>query len=94
MTIAQEIERILRANLNITDLTIINESHLHAGHTGDNGTGESHFRVIIASDSFAGLTRVAQHQKIYALLSDLLKTKIHALAIESSIPAGFQFRGD
>ena len=94
MTVAQEIERILRDGLDIADLKIFNESHSHAGHAGDNGTGESHFRVVVVSESFVGLSRVAQHQKIYGLLSDLLKTKIHALAIESSIPAILQSKSD
>lgn len=94
MTVAQEIERILRDSLDIDHLQIVNESDHHIGHAGHDGGGESHFHLIIRSKSFMGLSRVAQHQKIYNLLSELLKHKIHALAIESSIPADLQPNGD
>ncbi|TAN07850.1 MAG: BolA family transcriptional regulator [Rhodanobacteraceae bacterium] len=62
-----------------TALEIIDEGHLHIGHAAE-GTG--HFRVRIASDAFAGKTRVQQHQLVYAALGDLMGNGIHALAIE------------
>lgn len=61
-------------------LEIIDESHLHVGHEGSkNGAG--HFRVIIASSQFNGLTPVARHRLVYQLLRDLIPFPIHALAI-------------
>ena len=36
-------------------LEVVNESHLHRGHAGDDGSGESHFRVKVVSKSFAGM---------------------------------------
>ena len=87
MTVAQEIEQILRNALDIESLEIVNESASHHGHAGDNGSGESHFRVMVCSRSFQGMNRVAQHQQIYNLLSELLKNKVHALALETKIPA-------
>ena len=87
MTVAREIEQILRDALDITELKIVNESALHHGHAGDNGSGESHFRVMVCAHDFKGLSRVSQHQKIYNLLSELLKERVHALALETRIPA-------
>ena len=94
MTVAQEIERILRGALDIDNLQIVNESKLHHGHAGDNGSGESHFRLIISSCEFKGMSRIAQHQKIYGLLGELLRDKIHALAIESSVSNMLQPKSD
>ncbi len=62
-------------------LEIENESHKHAGHSGDDGSGESHFRVVIRAARFAGLSRVARHRAVHAAIGDL-NTRIHALALD------------
>ena len=65
-------------------LDVINES---AGHGGYFPGKESHFKVSIVSDAFAGLRLVQRHQKIYAAAGDLLSPgKIHALAIHAYLP--------
>jgi len=69
-----------------TRLDVVNESHLHAGHMGDNGTGESHFRVEVESAAFAGLSRVARQRLVNGALADLLANRIHALAIRARAP--------
>ena len=69
-----------------TRLEVFNESHHHAGHAGDNGTGESHFRVEVESLAFAGLSRVARQRLVNQALADLLATRIHALALRTRAP--------
>ena len=84
MTAMEDIIRQkLTESLTPTRLEIINESHLHAGHAGDDGSGESHFRVLIVSKRFAGLTRVAAQRLVYGVLTDELKNGIHALSIST-----------
>lgn len=61
-------------------LRVINQSHLHAGHSGDDGSGESHFRIEITSDSFDGESRINAQRMIFDCLSEEMKT-IHALSI-------------
>jgi len=67
-------------------LDVVNESHLHAGHSSSPGTGESHFRVLIVSNGFAGKTRVERHRMINDVLADELKGGVHALAIKACAP--------
>lgn len=67
--------------LSPTYLDIIDESHLHAGHAGAKG-GASHFRLVIDSEQFEGLTTLAKHRLINQQLKDLIPHPIHALAIE------------
>jgi BolA family transcriptional regulator, general stress-responsive regulator len=81
----QQLRRRLEARFAPTSLTIEDESHLHAGHAGAAG-GHSHFRVVIVSEAFRGVSAVARHRLVYAAVDDLLKTDIHALAIEASPP--------
>jgi len=67
-------------------LDVINESHLHAGHRGSPGTGESHFRVRIVATAFAGKSRLARHRLVNEALAAELAGKIHALALEIHAP--------
>jgi BolA family transcriptional regulator, general stress-responsive regulator len=67
------------------ELIVRDESHLHAGHAGAAG-GASHFRVRIVAEAFRGLSPVARHRLVYGALADLLKSDIHALAIEALPP--------
>ncbi|AWL27618.1 BolA family transcriptional regulator [Acinetobacter defluvii] len=74
--------------LNPTHLEVINES---AGHGGYFPGKESHFKVIIVSEAFAGLRLVQRHQKVYAAAKELLSPgKIHALAIHAYLPSEWQ----
>jgi len=66
-------------------LVVEDESHHHVGHAGA-AAGQSHYRVRIVAEAFRGLPLVARHRMVYAALDDMLKTDIHALAIEALPP--------
>jgi BolA protein len=67
-------------------LDVIDESHLHAGHSGSHPNGESHFRVKIVSQAFSGKNRVDTHRMVNDALAEELKSRVHALAIQASAP--------
>ena len=82
----QLIERLQQ--LSPSHLEVVYES---SGHGGYFPGKESHFKVIVVSDIFAGLRLVQRHQKIYAVAGDLLSPgKIHALAIHAFLPEEWQ----
>ena len=62
------------------------ESHLHAGHAGARPGGESHFRLLVVSERFAGKGQVERQRMVYALLSDMMDGEIHALAMQTLTP--------
>jgi len=66
-------------------LDIVDESHKHAGHAGARD-GRGHFRVRVVATAFAGLSPVQRHQRVYAALSTMMQTDIHALALETRTP--------
>ena len=83
MQIQPQLEQLLQS-LQPNYLEIVNES---AGHGGYFEGKESHFKVTIVSDVFAGARLVQRHQKVYAIVADLLSpAKIHALAIHAYTP--------
>jgi BolA protein len=77
-------ERLI-AHFSPAELTVTDESHLHAGHAGAAG-GQSHFRIRIVAEAFRAVAPLARHRLIYTAVDDLLKTDIHALAIEALPP--------
>ena len=80
---ASAMEHSLRLELSPTALQVLDESSLHAGHVGANGTGfGTHFRVRIASPLFTDLTRVRQHRLVYDALQEFIDRGAHAIAIE------------
>ncbi|MBA4234134.1 MAG: BolA family transcriptional regulator [Ralstonia sp.] len=78
-------EKLLVA-LRPTRLDVVNESHMHSGHAGSPGTGESHFRVMVVSEAFEGKSRVERHRMVNAALADELRGRVHALALTTYAP--------
>ena len=85
-TVAAEIEKRLREALAPTHIAVVNDSGRHAGHAGDDGSGESHFTVEIEAVAFAGMSRVNRQRAVNSALADLLRDRIHALAIRARAP--------
>lgn len=63
-------------------LDVINESALHSGHAGDDGSGESHWRIVIQAPSLDDMSRIGRHRAIHAALGQDIIGRIHALAID------------
>ena len=51
------------------------------------GDGD-HYAARIVSAGFAGMSRVRQHQAVYAALKGKMGTELHALQLETAIPSG------
>jgi BolA family transcriptional regulator, general stress-responsive regulator len=84
--VAAEIEKRLREALAPIQLEVINDSARHRGHAGDDGSGESHFTVVIEALAFAGMSRLNRQRAVNSALADLLEDRIHALAIRARAP--------
>ncbi|NRA30484.1 MAG: BolA family transcriptional regulator [Parvularculaceae bacterium] len=84
--IAERIETKLTQSFEPTELEIVDQSHLHAGHAGAPDGGESHFRVKIVSAKFEGQNRVARQRAVNAALKEELAGPVHALSIQALAP--------
>ncbi len=81
-----EMEKLLTAAFAPTHLAVINDSAKHHGHSGDDGSGESHFTVAIESAAFTGVNRVMRQRMVNKALGDIPGERVHALAIKASAP--------
>ncbi len=86
ITLAQEIEQLLTAAFAPTRLAVLNDSASHHGHSGDDGSGESHFTVELESAEFAGLSRLERQRRVNHALGDIPGQRVHALAIKATAP--------
>ena len=85
-TVQQEMERLLTEAFSPTRLDVINDSAKHHGHAGDDGSGESHFTVVIEATAFADMNRVERQRAVNRALGDIPGDRVHALAIQASAP--------
>jgi len=84
--LAEIINKKLSEALNPSELDIQDQSHLHKGHSEAPETGESHFYILIVSSVFDGMTRVSRQKKVFDILKNELKEKIHALSLKTLTP--------
>lgn len=68
------------------ELRVFNESYMHSVPPGS----ETHFKVVVVSDAFAGQSPVARHRAVNGALGDEIGTALHALSIEARTPAEWQ----
>ncbi|MCE0504160.1 MULTISPECIES: BolA family protein [unclassified Roseivivax] len=76
------IETRLREAFAPRELTVRDDSERHRGHAGFQEGGESHFHVVIRSEAFQGLSRIARHRAVHQALGAELVGAIHALSLD------------
>lgn len=86
MDVAHRIRSKLIEALAPSHLEVIDESARHAGHAGARPEGETHFRILVVSQGFAGQSRLDRHRSINKILEVELAERVHALAIRALAP--------
>lgn len=81
-SIQSRIEQKLKTTFAPAELQVTNESHMHSVPPNS----ETHFKVVVVSDQFAGKRSVARHQAIYQTLAEEVQGPVHALAIHTYTP--------
>jgi BolA protein len=82
---SQIIERTLREQVDATHVEVLDDSAAHADHLGAQGGG-GHFRVLVVSPRFEGLSPVAAQRLVYQALGDFMTTDVHALEMRTLTP--------
>ena len=85
----EAMEKALDAAFAPSRLELVNESAKqrgHAGHREAGGGDNTHFRLTVVSEVFAGKSRVERHRMVYAALGEAFDRGLHALAIDAKAP--------
>ena len=72
---ASEIERLIKESIPDAEVTIVDLA----------GDGD-HYSARVVSGSFAGLSRVQQHQAVYSALGGRMGEALHALQLQTAVP--------
>ena len=75
-------EKLLKPQLSPHVFVLEDESSRHIGHAGARPEGETHYRLRVVSDAFAGLSRVARQRLVYDALREEFDTGLHALSLD------------
>jgi BolA family transcriptional regulator, general stress-responsive regulator len=86
MRVAATIRSRLTAAFEPERLDLVDESARHVGHAGARPEGESHFRLEIVAEAFAGKSRLERQRLVYAALGELMRSEVHALSISALTP--------
>ena len=89
MSMQDTIAQRLREQFAPMHLEVDDESHMHSVPAGS----ESHFRVVLVSDSFAGKPLLQRHRAVNAALNAELNGGIHALALHTMTPEEWFAKG-
>lgn len=87
MTLHDWMTETLTRELRPVRLSVEDESAQHAGHGGWREGGETHFRIDVVAEAFAGKSRIERHRLVNTLLGEAFGRGLHALAIQAKSPS-------
>jgi BolA protein len=83
---ATRLEAVLTRAFSPSLLRVIDDSARHAGHAGAQPGGETHYSVVVVSDAFRGMGRVARSRAVHAVLAEEFAGGLHALSLVLRTP--------
>jgi BolA protein len=89
MSVQQSIESKLAARFHLLHCEVVNESHMHSVPPGS----ESHFKITVVSEDFAGRRLIERHRAVNETLAAELAGSVHAIALHTLTPEEWFARG-
>ncbi len=83
---AARLETVLTSAFSPTQLRVLDDSARHAGHAGAQPGGETHYSVLLVSEAFRGMNRVARSRAVHAALAAEFTGGMHALSLVLRTP--------
>ena len=81
ISIHEEIKKKISKEINLQNIILIDNSNLHKKHKSFD-PNKFHFKIIIKSKELKKMNKIEAHKKIFSILKEEIKNKIHALEIE------------
>lgn len=90
MSFADQVREKLIAELDATEVDIVDNSWQHAGHAGNTSgyTEGTHLEITIVSPKFNGISILDQHRLVHQALKREMAERIHALVLSTHTPSG------
>lgn len=87
MSIEAQIKQKIEEGLELDHFELINESEHHLGHAGHDGSGDSHFKLMVVSPQFESCNRIQRQRIVFSLLKPLFDKGLHALSLDLKSPS-------
>jgi len=81
MSFFDQIKEKIVKEINPKNIILIDNSSLHTKHKSFDAN-KYHLKIIIESEKLKKMDKIIAHKKIFSILKDEIKSKIHALEIE------------
>jgi|TARA_B100001741_G_C16428677_1_gene539840 BolA family transcriptional regulator, general stress-responsive regulator len=81
----KKLEKVLSEAFPESEFEIVNMSHLHAGHGGDDGTGETHFEIYLNVPELDKLSRVERQRYLHKIIGSELFSEIHSISFHTGL---------
>jgi len=81
ISIYNEIKKKITKEINLQNIVLIDNSSLHKKHKSFD-LNRFHLKIIIESKELKKMSKIQAHKKIFSILKEEMKNKIHALEIE------------
>lgn len=81
MTMDEMIKKKIEESFHPLVFELVNESKQHKGHAGDDGSGETHYNLLVVSERFEGVSRIERQRLVYQILAEPMRCGIHALSL-------------
>jgi BolA protein len=83
---AARLEDLLTRTFAPALLRVLDDSAHHAGHSGAQAGGETHYSVLMVAETFRGMNRLARSRAVHAALAAEFSSGMHALALTLRTP--------
>ncbi len=90
MTVEEHIKEKIREKFSPLHFELVNESHLHKGHVGDDGSGQTHFKLMVVSRIFEKQDRIERHRLVMDVLKGAVSMGLHALSLTALTPEEYK----
>jgi BolA protein len=85
-TRATRLEAVLTQAFSPTLVRLVDDSARHAGHAGAQPGGQTHYSVLLVSETFRGMNRVARSRAVHAAFAAEFAGGMHALSLVLRTP--------
>ena len=92
MLIEEEIKHVIEEKFSPQLVEVINESSKHVGHAGDDGSGQTHFKVKIVADAFKECNRIQRQRMVNAVVGGLFTKGLHAFSMQIFTPDEYKLK--
>ena len=90
MSMDEQIKTLVQTHLNPVLLQVVNDSAKPHGHAGDDGSGETHYNLLVVSHAFDGRSRVERQRLVNQALSTCFDMGLHALSMRCLTPSEYE----